>query len=70
MSVNWVSIGLGNGLLSVRRQAITWTNADLLSIEPLVTNFSEIQNTKFFINENVFENIVCAAAAIVEGEMS
>ena len=41
----WVSIGSGNqvmGLLLVRRQAITWTNADLLSIGPLGTNFSEI----------------------------
>ena len=26
----------------MRRQAITWTNADLLSFEPLGTNFSEI----------------------------
>ena len=30
------------GLSPVRRQAITWTNADLLSIRPLGTNFSEI----------------------------
>ena len=41
MSVNWFSIGLGNGLVPNRRQAITWTNADLLSIGPLGTNFSE-----------------------------
>ena len=41
-SVNWVSIGLDNGLLPVRRQAITWTNAHLLSIRPSGTNFSEI----------------------------
>ena len=40
--VNWVSIGSGNGLSSVRCQAITWTNADLLSVGPLGTNFSEI----------------------------
>ena len=38
-----VSIGSGNGLLSVRRQAITWTNADLLSFGPLRTNFGEIR---------------------------
>ena len=43
VSVNWVSIGSGNGLSPVRRQAITWTNGDLLSIGPLGINFSEIQ---------------------------
>ena len=32
----------GNGLSSILRQAITWTSADLLSIGPLGTNFSEI----------------------------
>ena len=42
-SVNWVSIGSDNGLSPSRRQAITWTNADLLSIGPLGTNFSEIR---------------------------
>ena len=43
MYVNWVSIGPGNGLSPVRHQAITQTNADLLSIRPLRINFSEIQ---------------------------
>ena len=33
--------GSGNGLAPHRRQAITWTNADLLSIVPL-TYFTEI----------------------------
>ena len=42
-SVNWVSIGSGNGLSPVRRHAITWTNAGLMSIRPLGTIFSEIQ---------------------------
>ena len=32
----------GNGLAPFRRQAITWTNADLLSSGLLGTNFSEI----------------------------
>ena len=41
MSVNQFSIGSGNGLLPVRRQATTWTNVDLLSIGLLGTNFSE-----------------------------
>ena len=40
--MNWVSIGSDNGLSPVRRQAITWTNADLLSIALLWTYFSEI----------------------------
>ena len=41
-SLNPVSIGSGNGLSPEQRQAITGTNADLLSIGPLGTNFSEI----------------------------
>ena len=40
--VTWMGIGPGNGLLLVRRQAITCTNADLQSIGPVGTNFSEI----------------------------
>ena len=40
-SMNWVSIDSYNGLSSLRRQAIIWTHAGLLSIEPLGTNFSE-----------------------------
>ena len=35
-------IGSDNGLSPGRRQAIIWTNAELLLIEPLGTNFSEI----------------------------
>ena len=34
------SIGLGNGFSSVRRPAITCTNADSLSVRPLGRNFS------------------------------
>ena len=40
--MNWVSVDSGNGLPPIRRQTITWTNADLLSIGQLGTNFSEI----------------------------
>ena len=36
------SIGSDNGLSPSRRQAIIWTNAGILSIGPLGTNFSEI----------------------------
>ena len=36
------NIGSGNGLSPGRRQAIIWTNAGILLIGPLRTNFSEI----------------------------
>ena len=42
-------IGPDNGLSPGRRQAIIWTNAGLLSIRPLETNFSEI-----FIKIHIF----------------
>ena len=35
-------IGSDNGLLPVRRQAIIWTEAGILLIGPLGTNFNEI----------------------------
>ena len=41
-SMNLVIIGSDSGLSPVQRQAITWTNAALLSIGLLRTNFSEI----------------------------
>ena len=40
--VNLVSIGSSNALSPPLCQAITWTNADRLSIRPSGTNFSEI----------------------------
>ena len=40
--MNWVNIGSDNGLLPTQCQAITWTNAGLLSIRFLGTYFSEI----------------------------
>ena len=45
-----------NGLSPERRQAIIWTNAGILLIGPLVTNFSEIVNcnSSTFIQENAF----------------
>ena len=39
---NLTIIGPDNGLLPGRRQAIFWTNAGILLIGPLGTNFSEI----------------------------
>ena len=41
-SSNLAIIGSDDGLSPVRRQAIIWTNAGLLSIRNLGTNFSEI----------------------------
>ena len=38
----WTTIGSWDGLLPVRRQSITWANAELLSIVPWRTNFSQI----------------------------
>ena len=48
-------------VMAARRQAITWSNAGLLSIGPLGTHFSEIviKNSNFFMKENAFENVVC-----------
>ena len=39
---NLTIIGSDNGLSPGRRQAVIWTNAGILSIETLGTNFSEI----------------------------
>ena len=46
---NVTIIGPDNGLLPGRRQAIIWTNAGILLIGPLETNFSEI-----FIKIHIF----------------
>ena len=40
--VNLTIIGTDNGLLPDQHQAITWTNAEILLIGPLGTNFSEV----------------------------
>ena len=62
-------IGSDNGLSPVRRQAIIWTNAGILLIRPLGTNFSEILIgiQPFYIQENVLENVVCEMASICLG---
>ena len=58
------TIGSDNGLSPGRRQAIIWTNAEILLIGTLGTNFSEILSKihTFFIQENASEN-VCEMAA-------
>ena len=55
-------IGSDNGLSPGQRQAIIWTNARILSIRPLATNFNEFLNG---IQENVLENVVCEMASIL-----
>ena len=68
-SVNWVRIRSGNGLSPIRRQVIICINAGSLCIGPLGTNFNEnlIKNTKLFIHENAYENIVCEMAILPRG---
>ena len=57
---NLVNIGLGSGLLPVQWQAITWTNADLLSIKSSGTKNDWYSNQDTNINEEiVFKNVVC-----------
>ena len=53
--------------MCARGQAITWTNAGLLSIGPLSDKFqwNSNRNTEVFINENAFESVVCKMAAIL-----
>ena len=60
-------IGSDNGLPPVRRQAIIWTNAGILLIGPLGTNFSEILIgiQTFPFKKIAFENVVCKMASIL-----
>ena len=51
------SVGSDNGLLPGRRLAIIWTNAAILLIGHLGTNFSEIL-IKIFIQENAFKYVI------------
>ena len=48
-------------------QAIARTNAALLSIGPLGTNFSEnfIRNASIVVQENALQNAVCEIVAIL-----
>ena len=66
-SANWVSTGSDNGLMPVQRQAIIWTNADLLSIGPLGTKFSDIliKIQNFSLMKMCLKNGVCEMVAIL-----
>ena len=64
---NLTIIASDNGLSPGRRQAIIWTNAGILLIWPLGTNFGEISNEiqTFSFQENPFQNVVWKMAAIL-----
>ena len=64
---NLTIIGSDNGLSPGRRQAIIWTNAGILLIGPLGTNFqwNFNQNSNIFIKENVFASVICEMASIL-----
>ena len=59
--------GSDNGLSPGRRQAIIWTNAGILLIGPVGTNFIEIliEICTFSLKKNALENIVCEMAAML-----
>ena len=60
------TIGSDNGLSPGRRQAIIWTNAGILLIGPLGTNFSEnLIGIQTFKKKNALENAVCKMASIL-----
>ena len=59
-------IGSDNGLSPGRRQAIIWTNAEILFIWPLGTSQWNInRNSYIFIQENALECVVCEMSAIL-----
>ena len=62
-------IGSDNSLSPDRRQAIIWTNAGILLIGPLGTNFSEtlIEILTFSFKQNAYESVVCETAVICLG---
>ena len=62
--VNEVTIiGSDNGLSPGQHQAIIWTNAGILLIWPVGTNFSEISKFLYLYSENA----VCKMSAILSG---
>ena len=64
--MNWVRISSGYGLSLVRRQAITWTSAALLSIKPLATHVCEIWiKIKKIIHEDSVQNDIYEMAILM-----
>ena len=63
---NLTIIGSDIGLSPGRHQAIIRTNAEILSIGPLETNFSKILiEIHISIQENANENVICQIVAIL-----
>ena len=64
---NMVNIGSDNDLSPLRPQAITRTNADLLSIRPIVltVNRNITPNTIIFIQQFDLLRVVCKMAALL-----
>ena len=64
---NLTTTGSDNGLSPGRHQVIIWSNAGILSIAPLATNFhwNFYQNSYISIQENPFENGVWEMASIL-----
>ena len=60
-------IGISQLMIIGRRQAIIWTNAGILLLGPLGTNFSEIliEIHTFSLKKKAFETVVCEMAAIL-----
>ena len=62
-----ISIGSDNGLSFGQCQVIIGINAEILLIGPLGTNFNENfnRNSNIFIEQNMFENDICAIWSIL-----
>ena len=56
---NVTIIGSDNGMSPDRRQAIIWTNAGILLIWPLVTNFSEIWKYRLWNGGHFISTSMC-----------
>ena len=67
MHVKLTIIGSDNGSAPSKRQSIIGTNAEILLIRPLVTNFSEIiiGIQTFSFKKMHFEEVVCEMASIL-----
>ena len=69
-SVSWITSASANDMSPVRRQAIAWTSANLLSIFILEQSWTgkqiqiKIQQYAFF-QVNAFENVVCKMSSIL-----
>ena len=61
------TIGSDNSLSPGRRQAIIWTNAGILLMRPLGTNFNEmlIEILTFSFMKMRFKSVVCEMASIL-----